>query len=86
MDFSEYKTFTVKFFIDPEELKRLEAIAEVFKQYVDQDGQKPFENHTPEKVFDSMMTLGSKKDIDQKLDFFERLTNNTMKPQKENVS
>lgn len=56
---------TVEYLVESEEYERLEWITEEYKkQGLDKD-------FTPEKMFEAIMTTGSKHDIDEKFKFHE---------------
>lgn len=67
-------TYSVKYLIDDEQQKRLEALAVLLNSKTDEQGNKLFSEWTAESVFESMMTLGSKGTINERLDTYERLS------------
>lgn len=58
------KTMTVSYYLTGEEVERLDYITTLFNQATG----KP---HTPEQTFSALMTIGSARDIKDKMDFAE---------------
>nr|DAJ51482.1 MAG TPA: hypothetical protein [Caudoviricetes sp.] len=62
-DFSQMKPeryeFSVTFQLTNEQIGRIHKLIPGWKEYVDEDGKKPFADYTLEKVFQTIMQIGS---------------------------
>lgn len=58
------KTMTVSYTLTGEELERLDYITDLFNKATGK-------THTPEQTFFALMTIGSARDIKDKMDFAE---------------
>lgn len=69
------KELTVTYMLDDNAEKRLAAILASFQAYKNDDGKQPFADWTETDAFNSIMTHGSKWDIQEKLAFAEQQLN-----------
>ena len=58
------KTMTVSYYLTREEVERLDYITDLFNKATGK-------HHTPEQTFSALMTIGSARDIKDKMDFAE---------------
>lgn len=62
---------TVCFLLSEKQMERLERLLPYWQQYVNDDGEKPFENMTLQELFQEIMSAGSYKIIDARLELEE---------------
>lgn len=62
---------TVCFLLSEKQMERLESLLPYWQQYVNDDGEKPFENMTLQELFQEIMSAGSYKIIDARLELEE---------------
>lgn len=66
---SKYHELTASYILSDEEMKILQDINWQFREYVSQDGQRPFADQTIEGTFNNIMVVGSRPFIKERFGF-----------------